>query len=143
MFTADRLIQFIHELKLDLPDEEQEKIGIAFREILLNAIEHGGQRDPDKKVYVSYVRTQALILYYIRDPGEGFSLESLPQAALYNPPDEPYKHMEYRLEHGLRPGGFGIMLSKRLVDELMYNEQGNEVLLIKYLGESAATTRQL
>ena len=33
----------------------------------------------------------------------------------------------------MRPGGFGIMMTRQLVDELIYNEQGNEVLLIKYL----------
>jgi hypothetical protein len=33
----------------------------------------------------------------------------------------------------MRPGGFGIMLSKRLVDELVYSEKGNEVFMIKNL----------
>jgi len=33
----------------------------------------------------------------------------------------------------MRPGGFGILMAKKLVDELLYNEQGNEVLLVKYL----------
>jgi anti-sigma regulatory factor (Ser/Thr protein kinase) len=32
----------------------------------------------------------------------------------------------------MRPGGFGIMLTKQLVDEVIYNEIGNEVLLIKH-----------
>ena len=33
----------------------------------------------------------------------------------------------------MRPGGFGVLLAQRLVDELVYNEQGNEVMLVKYL----------
>jgi hypothetical protein len=33
---------------------------------------------------------------------------------------------------GMRPGGFGIMLTRALVDELIYNEKGNEALLIRY-----------
>ena len=33
----------------------------------------------------------------------------------------------------MRPGGFGVLLAKQLVDELIYSEDGNEVLLIKYL----------
>jgi anti-sigma regulatory factor (Ser/Thr protein kinase) len=33
----------------------------------------------------------------------------------------------------LRPGGFGILLAKKLVDELIYDEKGNDVLLVKYL----------
>lgn len=34
---------------------------------------------------------------------------------------------------GLRPGGFGLLLAKKLVDELIYSQQGNEVLLVKYV----------
>jgi anti-sigma regulatory factor (Ser/Thr protein kinase) len=51
--------------------------------------------------------------------------------------------MEEREARGLRPGGFGILMAKGLVDDLYYNEQGNEVLLIKYLDsprEAAKTT---
>jgi hypothetical protein len=33
----------------------------------------------------------------------------------------------------LRPGGFGILLAKHIVDELIYGESGNDVILIKYL----------
>jgi hypothetical protein len=33
----------------------------------------------------------------------------------------------------LRPGGFGILMTRQLVDELIYNESGNEVLLLKWL----------
>jgi two-component system, OmpR family, response regulator len=33
----------------------------------------------------------------------------------------------------MRPGGFGILLARKIVDEMLYNERGNEVLLIKYL----------
>jgi NAD(P)H-flavin reductase len=37
---------------------------------------------------------------------------------------------------GLRPGGFGIAMIRALADELLYNEAQNEVIFIKYLGES-------
>ena len=33
----------------------------------------------------------------------------------------------------MRPGGFGILIAKQLVDELVYNERGNEVVMIKYI----------
>jgi hypothetical protein len=41
----------------------------------------------------------------------------------------------------MRPGGFGILMAKKLVDELLYNEQGNEVLLVKYLGKPGERTK--
>jgi len=130
--TANRLIQFYREAS-DLPEAETEEVATAFREILLNAIEHGGNFDPRQHVEVSYVRTKRMVLCKVKDPGEGFSLEELKHAALGNPPDEPFRHMEAREAQGMRPGGFGILMSKKLVDDLIYNEQGNEVLLIKYL----------
>jgi anti-sigma regulatory factor (Ser/Thr protein kinase) len=38
-----------------------------------------------------------------------------------------------REEQGLRSGGFGILLAMKLVDELIYDEKGNDVVLVKYL----------
>lgn len=127
--TAERLLQFMRELRMDLPSEERENVGTAFREMLLNAIEHGAELDPDKFVDVSYIRTTRVIIYQIRDPGAGFSFEALPHAAISNAPDNPAQHILYRMEHGLRSGGFGIMIVRELVDELFYNDKGNEVLM--------------
>jgi anti-sigma regulatory factor (Ser/Thr protein kinase) len=42
-------------------------------------------------------------------------------------------HFEAREKQGKRPGGFGMLIVKQVVDEVVYNEPGNEVLLIKYL----------
>jgi len=133
--TADRLIQFYREAS-DLPDNETEQVATALREILLNAIEHGGKFDASQHVEVSYVRTRHMVLCKVKDPGTGFSLEELKHSALGNPPDEPFRHISEREAQGIRPGGFGILMAKELVDDLLYNQQGNEVLLIKYLNKS-------
>src|SRR5579872_1587009 len=131
--TAGRIVQFISELWVGLPAAEKERVTTAFREILLNAIEHGAGSDPDKRVFITYVRTKRAALYYVRDPGKGFSFEHLEHAAVSNPEDSPVEHAEIREKLGMRPGGFGIMMTRQLVDDLIYNEQGNEVLLIKYM----------
>jgi anti-sigma regulatory factor (Ser/Thr protein kinase)/CheY-like chemotaxis protein len=133
--TAERLVQFMLELRTGLSEKERTEIGTAFREMLLNAIEHGGHFNPENSVDVTRIRTRGMVLYLIRDPGEGFSFESLPQAAVSNPEDSPFNHVLYRDEHGMRPGGFGILMAKGLIDQLVYNEKGNEVLLIKKLAE--------
>jgi anti-sigma regulatory factor (Ser/Thr protein kinase)/CheY-like chemotaxis protein len=132
VLTANRLIQFFREAS-DLPDAEKEEVSTAFREMLLNAMEHGGHFDPTQYVEIHYVRTKRMILCKVKDPGEGFSLDELKHAAVTNPPDDPFRHMAERESRGIRPGGFGILMAKKLVDELLYNEQGNEVLLVKYL----------
>lgn len=133
MDTADRILQFLREIGVGIPPVEQEHIATAFREILLNAIEHGGGSDPNQRVTITYVRTARALLYYVRDPGKGFSFENLRHAAVSNPLGSPFEHAEHREQLGMRPGGFGILLTRQLVDELIYNEAGNEVLLIKYL----------
>lgn len=133
METADRILQFLREMGMTLPAADQEHVALAFREILLNAIEHGGGNDPNKKVTITYVRADHAVLYYVHDPGKGFSFRELAHAAVSNPADSPFGHHETRQQLGLRPGGFGLLMTRQLVDEMIHNETGNEVLLIKYL----------
>jgi DNA-binding NarL/FixJ family response regulator len=133
--TANRLLQFYREAS-DLPDAETEEVATAFREILINAMEHGGQFNPSQHVEVSYVRTRRMVLCRVKDPGQGFSLEELEHSAIANPEEDPFKHMDTREAQGKRPGGFGILMATKLVDDLIYNEKGNEVLLVKYLDKA-------
>ena len=130
--TADRVLQFVDEIA-ELPDPERSSVGAAFREMLTNAIEHGGRLDPNQQVEISYIRARHMVKCRISDPGEGFTLDEIPHAAVANPADDPVRHLEIREAQGMRPGGFGVLLAQGLVDQLVYNEQGNEVVLIKYL----------
>jgi DNA-binding response OmpR family regulator len=133
MGTADRIQGFLAQLRADLPEEVRQAVGSAFREMLLNAIEWGGKLDPNRKVRIAYLRAKRMLLYRIADPGPGFRTEALTHAAINNPPDNPWDHMRVREQKGLRPGGFGILLVRAMVDEVLYNEAQNEVVLIKYL----------
>jgi len=130
--TAERVLQFFDEIA-ELPYPERTEVGNAFREMLTNAIEHGGRLDPSQQVEISYVRARHMVTCRISDPGEGFTPDEIPHAATANPADDPLRHVDYRSAQGMRPGGFGILLARHFVDELVYSERGNEVLLIKYL----------
>jgi anti-sigma regulatory factor (Ser/Thr protein kinase) len=57
----------------------------------------------------------------------------LSHSALANPSDRPIEHAMEREKKGLRPGGFGLLMTKQKVDELLYNEAQNEVVFVKYL----------
>jgi anti-sigma regulatory factor (Ser/Thr protein kinase) len=131
--VVSRVQSFLSRLETDLPADVMEKVGYAFRELLNNAIEWGGHLDPNLKVRISYIRTRKLLMYRLDDPGPGFKMEDLKHAAVSNPADDPMAHMTVREQKGLRPGGLGLMLTQQLVDELVYNEARNEVVLIKYL----------
>jgi CheY-like chemotaxis protein/anti-sigma regulatory factor (Ser/Thr protein kinase) len=134
--AAERLYDFMLRLNSGVPEGTRETIAIAFRELLLNAVEWGGQLNPHSKVRVSYVHGDRMILYRISDPGPGFSFANLSHAAISNP--DPLEHTRIRAEKGVRPGGFGILMTRNMVDELLYNERQNEVLFVKYLNHSAA-----
>jgi CheY-like chemotaxis protein/anti-sigma regulatory factor (Ser/Thr protein kinase) len=130
---AERLQSFVMQLEADLPEAVRESAGYAFRELLTNAIEWGGKLDPNRKVRISCVRARRMLLYRIADPGEGFDIDRLRHAAISNPADDPIRHMDVREAQGIRPGGYGLAMTRSLVDELIYNEARNEVICIKYL----------
>jgi DNA-binding response OmpR family regulator len=136
--TADRLVQFLRAGST-LPEQEKEQVSVAFQEILLNAMEYGGHFDPSQYVEVGFVRGRRVMICHVRDPGQGFSLNEIRHAALNSPPGDLFSHIAAREEQHIRPGGFGVMLAKKLVDEVIYNENGNDVLLIKYLPPSLRT----
>jgi hypothetical protein len=93
-----------------VPAVTRDELLAAFREIALNAMEHGA----------------------------GFAPEDLPHAAVSNPPDAPLAHAERRAQLGLRPGGFGLLIARKVVDEFLHSEKANEVLLIKHTRRAGA-----
>ncbi len=126
MEAVDRIQSFMKGMESRLPDDVRDSVGTAFRELLMNAVEWGGKLDPTRRVRIAYVRTKRMLLYRIADPGPGFRPEALAHAAITHP-DNPLEHAQIREDLGLRPGGFGLLLVRSMVDELVYNEAHNEV----------------
>ena len=131
--VADRIHGLLSRLLVDLPEQVRDDIGYVFIEMLRNAVEWGGGLDPNRKVRVTYIRARRMVLYRISDPGPGFKMEDLAHAAVSYPIEEVAESARVRQEKGIRPGGFGILTSRALVDDLIYNEARNEVLFVKYL----------
>ena len=133
LLTVERLVRYLSELGKDIPEPGRDEVMLAFREILVNAMEHGGEFNPEQVVEVSAVRTRRTIVYYIKDPGPGFDPADLPHAVAPEPSGDLLAHAEQRAALGLRPGGFGLLLARKIVDEMIHSERGNEVLLIKHI----------
>jgi anti-sigma regulatory factor (Ser/Thr protein kinase)/DNA-binding NarL/FixJ family response regulator len=132
LLSAERLVNFLTQLRSDVPDAPRDDFMCAFREVLMNAMEHGGGFDPDHVVEVTAVRTARTMVFYLQDPGQGFDVARLDDAAAAAP-DDPVAMEDARAERGLRPGGFGLLITRQVVDEVIRNERGNEVILIKHL----------
>ena len=152
LLTADRLITFARELSSQIDEYTRYEVLQGLREILLNAMEHGAAFNPEQRIDVTAIQTRRSIVFYVRDPGAGFRTEPLGTDRIANltvglfadltapppiakPTDDLTAHLRNREEKGLPPGGFGLLLARGTVDELLYSEIGNEALLIKYLDQ--------
>src|SRR5208283_1701860 len=105
----------------------------AFREIMLNATEHGGKLDPSKFVEICYLRTKRMVMCRVKDPGEGFSLKEIEDAETSGPLMS--WALQVRSGEAIDPPtrGFGILMARKFVDDLIFSDKGNEAFLIKYL----------
>jgi DNA-binding response OmpR family regulator len=112
---------------------------LALRQALLemgqNAIEWGNCHQSDQLVDITYRVHADRVEIVIRDQGEGFDRSRLPHAASA---ENPIAHMGVREKLGLREGGFGLLITNGMVDEMWYNDSGNEVTLIKKFQADAA-----
>lgn len=109
----------------------------AVREMGTNAIEWGHKKEIDLIVTVTYRIDPEKVTIVIKDTGPGFDRRKLLHAAK---PEDPVSHLMVRETLGIREGGFGILMAEGLVDDLQYNEAGNEVRLIKYYSTKAGAT---
>ena len=138
LVTAERMMTFARELSIRLPEDTRQEMMLALREVLLNAMEHGAAFNPEQVVEVTAIQTARSFVFYVHDPGAGFRRERLTHAAIANPQDDPAAHIQAREKAGMRPGGYGLLVASGTVDELIYSEIGNEVLLIKYVDPEPA-----
>jgi len=129
--AAEGIQPVVERISAGIPEEVQDQVAFAFRELVMNAIEWGGQLDASRKVRITCVRTDRMLMYRIADPGPGFTFDNLDHAAVAH--DNPIDHVLVRDAKGLRPGGFGVLTVREISDELVYNQKQNEVIFIKYL----------
>ena len=102
-----------------------------------NAIEWGNRHRSEALVRITYRTYDDRIEVVIRDQGAGFNPRDVPHAAQA---EDPIAHMDVREKLGLREGGFGMMISRGMLDELRYNSRGNEVTLVKRFSPAGVAT---
>lgn len=111
----------------------------AVLEMTENAIEWGNGRNEDLMVTIAYEVSDDQMKFVIRDQGTGFDPGECPHAACEK---DPVGHLDLREKLGLRQGGFGIMIAKGMVDNVEYNDTGNQVTLTKYFATLPSAAAQ-
>ena len=139
------LVSYLQEevAQMGLCDEtECTRVGVALEESLVNALYHGNldvdsalrERDEDayfslveerrnqppycdRRIHVEATLSHDEASVVVRDEGAGFDPSALPD------PADP--------ENLERVSGRGVLLMRTFMDEVVYNEQGNSVMLTK------------
>jgi len=114
-----------------LPPDVCDDIRIILEEAGRNAIEWGNRFNTEKTFRISYCNFGDRVILKFEDEGEGFD----PKART-NPTEDP-DHLAKRAAAGKRPGGYGVHMLHELMDEVVYSEKGNVVVMTKYLDPSA------
>ncbi|MFP4165209.1 MAG: SpoIIE family protein phosphatase [Chitinispirillaceae bacterium] len=96
-------------------DDSIRAMKISLPELILNAINHGNQRDYFKKVIVGHVVTPKEAVVSVFDEGEGFDPFSIPDPTLE--------------ENIMKDSGRGIFIAKNYSDRIEWNESGNRVTI--------------
>jgi anti-sigma regulatory factor (Ser/Thr protein kinase) len=114
--VVDGVMQIAREMKCAEGNEFQ--IELALREALANAIVHGCNNDPSKKVECCVACTESSdVVILVRDPGEGFIPSTVP-----NPLAAENVHATH---------GRGIYLINQLMDEVSFERNGAEIRMRK------------
>lgn len=92
-------------------------IKLALEEALVNAIKHGNQLDPDKRVFVVFHVSPQRFDIRITDEGAGFNPEDVPDPTA--------------IENLERPCGRGLLLMRGFMTEVEYHGRGNIVTMSK------------
>jgi serine/threonine-protein kinase RsbW len=114
--AAERLAE-----QAGIDEEDRFRVTMAVREAAVNAVLHGNEYDPAKKITVSLENTGSALVITIADQGRGLVLESVPD------PLAP--------ENLLRGTGRGIFLIRSFMDEVHFRQlhPGTELTLVKKL----------
>jgi serine/threonine-protein kinase RsbW len=94
---------------------------VSLTEALSNAMLYGNRKDPHKRVRVEVIVGDEELIARVTDEGTGFDPKEIPD------PTSP-DNLE-------KAGGRGLFLMRELMDEVRYNERGNQVTLVLRLDQ--------
>ncbi|MEL6805461.1 MAG: ATP-binding protein [Bacteroidota bacterium] len=109
---VEKLVEDISS-KYHLDQETRANLLISLTEAVNNAIIHGNNSEPSKKVSIQLLRNGNKLAVKVQDQGQGFDFKQLPD------PTAP--------ENICNCGGRGVFLMNQLCDEMSYSNGGSTV----------------
>lgn len=115
----DGVLDYLNErlLKFGIVNPGDLEVLVALDEAIVNAIKHGNKCDPRKAVHILAELSSEGARFKVGDEGPGFSRDMVPD------PTCPSRLLE--------PTGRGLLLINELMDEVRYNECGNQLEMFK------------
>ena len=124
---VDQLMRFISRFRG--ADGDNFEIELALREAIVNAIVHGNQKDPRKRVYINCRCTaDGEVSVKVEDEGVGFRSDAIPDPT--------------SLDNRLRTHGRGIFLMRALMDEVEFEQGGSVVHMRKKANSGSHAMRK-
>ncbi|HEU4387203.1 MAG TPA: ATP-binding protein [Blastocatellia bacterium] len=118
----DEVLDFLcgRMLEFGIVQPGDSEVLVALDEAIVNAVKHGNKSDPRKAVHILAEMNAEGASFTVRDEGGGFVRSDVPD------PTDPCRLLE--------PCGRGILLISHIMDEVCYNELGNEIRMVKKTG---------
>jgi serine/threonine-protein kinase RsbW len=115
----DGVLEYLNErmLRLGFIQPDDSELIIALDEAIVNAIKHGNKGDASKSVSITAEFTAEGTRFIIADQGPGFDLCKVPD------PTDPCRLLE--------PNGRGLYLINHIMDEVCFNDAGNQLTMFK------------
>jgi serine/threonine-protein kinase RsbW len=120
----DGVLEYLNErmLRLGFVQPEDSDLIMALDEAIVNAIKHGNKGDSAKAVSITAEFTAEGTRFTIADEGAGFDVCNIPD------PTDPCRLLE--------PNGRGLYLINHIMDEVVFNDAGNRLVMFKRIHRS-------
>lgn len=106
----------------DMVPHDSTLVEVVINEAVNNAIKHGR----NKKVMVRLkIQKNGLLVIRVKDRGKGFAVDETIQKV-----NETNRMKEINYS-ALKESGRGLFIIQQVMDKVIYNEKGNDVLLVK------------
>lgn len=113
------VLQYLTErvARLGIIKPERSNLYVALDEAFVNAVKHGNKNNPSKLVRITAELSAKECRFTIEDEGEGFNVQEIPDPC--NP------------ENLFKASGRGVLLIYNIMDEVKYNDRGNQLTMVK------------